>query len=125
MSNEQETINDYTSAKSIRSLIDCWTQEADRQKTEGFGDATPESVGASMYSDDHKDLHGVRFVPHYDSIEELAKSFATLRFHYEEEIKAEAFERKAEAEGYAKAVEPSRAFTIGDAWEAAMVPASL
>jgi len=109
MSNAQETIEDYTSAKSINSLVDCWTQEANRQ-----GDTTPEEVGASMYSDDHKDLHGVRFVPHYDSIEELAKSFAILRFHYEEEIKAEAFEKKAEAEGYAKAVEPSPTFTLGD-----------
>jgi hypothetical protein len=118
MSNELNTIESYTSAKSLASLVQCWTEEANRQKADGFEDATPEGVGASMYSDDHKDLHGVRFVPSFDTIEELADSFARLRFHYEEEIRAEERAEKMLADAKEAAFRPSPAFTIGDAWEA-------
>lgn len=124
-----------TSAKSIASLIDCWKAEAARQNASPYGrefraeygNATAEGVGASMYSDTHKDLHGVRFVPCYDSLEDLAKSYARLWAELEAEAEAEAkaeADRKAEkAEARrleAEARKPSPAFTIGDIIGAAL-----
>jgi hypothetical protein len=110
------TFETLTSTKSIASLIDCWTAEAARQNASPYGrefraeygNATAEGVGASMYSDTHKDLHGVRFVPCYDS----------LWGQLEAEAAAEA-NAKAEGEArVAEAREPSPAFTMADAFSA-------
>jgi hypothetical protein len=120
------TFETLTSTKSIASLIDCWTAEAARQNASPYGrefraeygNATAEGVGASMYSDTHKDLHGVRFVPCYDSLTGLAESYARLWGQLEAEAAAEA-NAKAEGEArVAEAREPSPAFTMADAFSA-------
>lgn len=119
-----ETLQSYTSKESIDGLVECFTEEAERQNRRalmrGYQDdyATALSVGRSMYSDDHKDIHGVRWVPATDDVRELAEAYARMRWDAEQSRLNEIDERE-EAERLERELrKPSAPFTIGDLFPA-------